>query len=101
MIVLDTDHISVLPYPEHPRCRWPQSRLQVAGEPLATTVITWEEQLRGWLAEIKRCTRFADQVRAYDRLLKLGDFFVSGGSFPLTFGRLKFASNCANSGSAW
>jgi tRNA(fMet)-specific endonuclease VapC len=74
MLILDTDHISVLRYPEHPRCGLLTARLQAAGE-AATTVITWEEQLRGWLAEIKRSGKFDDQVLAYAQLVKVFDFF--------------------------
>ncbi len=82
MIIVDTDYVTVLRYTDHPRCTSLQASLQAAGEPLATTVITWEEQLRGWLAEIARCRTFPDQVRAYDRLLKLADFIQDWTVLP-------------------
>jgi tRNA(fMet)-specific endonuclease VapC len=74
MIILDTDHLSVLHYTDHPRCALLVERLESANEPIATTVVAWEEQLRGWLAEINRSRTFRDQVSAYDRLGKLAAF---------------------------
>ena len=74
MIILDTDHLTVLRYSDHPRCARLNSRLQAAPHPVTTTVITWEEQLRGWLAEVKSSRTFQDQVVAYDQLLKLAHF---------------------------
>ena len=50
MILLDTDHFSVLRYNDDPRCAELTSRLLTCGDPrVATTVATLEEQLRGWL----------------------------------------------------
>src|SRR5437879_4511378 len=40
-----------------------------------TTVITFEEHMRGWLAEIRRARDVADQVKPYDQLIKLVRFF--------------------------
>ncbi len=54
MIVLDTDHLSVLKYDEHPRCRVLRERMNVSEDPFfATTIISAEEQMRGWLAKIQ------------------------------------------------
>jgi tRNA(fMet)-specific endonuclease VapC len=76
MILLDTDHVTILWYVEHPRCVALKTRLQsVVGEMVATTVITPEEQMRGWLAEIGRSRDVAKQVRAYEKLADLFRFF--------------------------
>ena len=51
MILLDTDHLSVLKYEEHPRCRTLRERMTASEDPVfATTIISAEEQMRGWLA---------------------------------------------------
>ena len=50
-------------------------RLQAAGEPVALTVISVEEQMRGWLAEIKKHKDVSQQISAYDRLIKMVQFF--------------------------
>jgi tRNA(fMet)-specific endonuclease VapC len=41
----------------------------------ATTVITFEEHMRGWLASIRRSRVVAGQVRPYDQLISLVRFF--------------------------
>jgi hypothetical protein len=63
-LVLDTDHVSELGYgtPVGLRLR---DRLLASGEDTATTIVTVEEQLRGWLAEIHR---LADLHRPNPRL---------------------------------
>ena len=86
MLVLDSDHVSVLRYPEHPRCTSLTARLQASGELLALTAITWEEQLRGWLAEIRRARRFLDQVPAYAELIKLLAFHQRWTILPFDVG---------------
>ncbi len=76
MILLDTDHFSVLRYNEHPRCAELTSRLLTCGDPrVATTVVTLEEQLRGWLSEIHRCRKSRDLIPLYDRLASIVEFF--------------------------
>jgi len=76
MILLDTDHVTVLRYVEHPRFVALNNRLQsVSGEAVATTVISLEEQLRGWLAEINRWRDVRMQIMAYENLVNLCHFF--------------------------
>jgi tRNA(fMet)-specific endonuclease VapC len=75
MILLDTDHLTVLRYVDHPRCAALTARLQSSEDrQVATTVISLEEQLRGWLAEIKRSHDVPKQVTAYQRLQKVFEF---------------------------
>jgi hypothetical protein len=52
-------------------------RIDTGGEEAATTVITVEEQLRGWLAEIHGLSDPRRQVPAYERLQHRIDFFAS------------------------
>ena len=55
MILLDTDHITVLAFPEHSQFQSLRERIdKTNGEIVAITVINIEEPLRGWLAEINR-----------------------------------------------
>jgi tRNA(fMet)-specific endonuclease VapC len=76
MILLDTDHFTILRYAEHPQCAGLVGRLRVFPEAeVATTVITLEEQMRGWLAEIRRARAFAKQVPYYLRLKRLVEVF--------------------------
>jgi hypothetical protein len=60
MIILDTDHLTLLRYEENPKCEILSGRLKASQQRLALTVISWEEQVRGWLAEINRSRTFVD-----------------------------------------
>lgn len=82
MIILDTDHLTVLRYTDHPRCTFLRARLQASDRLVFTTVVTWEEQLRGWLAEIKRCRSFHDQIIGYERLRLLAEFISDWELLP-------------------
>ena len=52
-------------------------KIASSGEPVATTIITVEEQLRGWLAEIHRLADPHRQILAYERLQRRIDFFAA------------------------
>lgn len=76
MILLDTDHVNVLKYPDHPRFVSLTTQLNTSDDQdIATTVITVEEQMRGWLAWIHRSDDVRRQVPAYQELLRLFAFF--------------------------
>ena len=75
MFVLDTDHISVLEGPDVALRQALVARLEPRADALFTTIISVEEQMRGWLAEIHRKNDPRQQVRAYARLVRLLDFF--------------------------
>jgi tRNA(fMet)-specific endonuclease VapC len=75
MILLDTDHLTVLMYPENPLCARLTARLAASNDQdIGTTIVNAEEQMRGWLAEINRLRAVHDQILPYDRLLRLLDF---------------------------
>jgi tRNA(fMet)-specific endonuclease VapC len=77
MIVLDTDHISILQHADsrvaaalHERLlRWPDGDV-------ATTAITLEEQSRSWLGLIGRYADVRRQVVYYDRFVATFRFFA-------------------------
>jgi tRNA(fMet)-specific endonuclease VapC len=76
MLVLDTDHLVELDRasPEGTTLR---AKLEGAGEAIATTIISAEEQLRGWLAQIHRTRDPHKQIAAYERLHRRIDFFAA------------------------
>lgn len=57
-------------------------RIEASGQEAATTIITVEEQLRGWLAEIHRLSDPHAQMLAYERLQQRIDFFASWTVLP-------------------
>ena len=67
MYILDTNHITVLGYSSPESFRLVQ-RLNDSGQDVVSTVITLEEQMRGWLAAINRTKDVFRQMVAYERL---------------------------------
>jgi len=68
MLVLDTDHMSVLEWGGD-RCAVLRERLaDVAPHEVATTIISYEEQIRGWMAYLARARNVVQEVQAYYRL---------------------------------
>jgi tRNA(fMet)-specific endonuclease VapC len=77
MIVLDTDHLSELQRPDSSRGVKLAERLeQQANRPVATTVVTVEEQLRGRLATIHKRPAGPEQVVHYTKLIELLEFLA-------------------------
>jgi tRNA(fMet)-specific endonuclease VapC len=75
MIILDTDHFTVLRYSDDSRYPILTQRLLASKDQrIVTTVVTVEEQMRGWLAEINRWRDIGRQRAAYDRLAMLVGF---------------------------
>ena len=76
MLVLDTDYLSLLQWSS------PTSRHQLLakirlshGEEVATTIVNYEEQTRGWMAVKASAKTVAREIAAYSRLKRhLDDF---------------------------
>jgi tRNA(fMet)-specific endonuclease VapC len=76
VIILDTDHFNILQVGSGPGYDALAARMDAsADQRFATTVITFEEHMRGWLAEVQRVRNIPEQVRPYDQLIKLVRFF--------------------------
>lgn len=75
MILLDTDHVTVLAIPADSRHKVLRRRLSLAfDEVCGLTIVSVEEQLRGWLAEVNRHRDVRRQIPAYQRLSQLVKF---------------------------
>lgn len=57
-------------------------RIQDSQQDTATTIITVEEQLRGWLAEIHKLAEPHRQIPAYARLERRIEFFAAWTILP-------------------
>ena len=69
MIVLDTDHMSLLEWTNSPIALKLARRLeQSASENIATTVVNYEEQFRGWLPFLSS-KKVKDQIEGYRKLI--------------------------------
>jgi tRNA(fMet)-specific endonuclease VapC len=78
MILLDTDHLTILKYTTSERCQRLKARLSAAvvtGESIGTTVINVEEQFRGWVFSLAKERLPQRWVNPYRELALLLDFF--------------------------
>lgn len=95
MFLLDTDHVTFLLRGSPEGLRIQGRMLSLTAREVGTTIITYEEQSRGWLSVISRAKSAAEQIEAYGRLEKHLDYFrritVHGFSAPaaVEFQRLR------------
>jgi tRNA(fMet)-specific endonuclease VapC len=77
MILIDTDHATLLKYPESQRGRRFISRLQAVpeSEVIGAPIISVEERMRGWLAVIAKEKTAVRQVVGYRELIRLLEFY--------------------------
>jgi tRNA(fMet)-specific endonuclease VapC len=77
IVVLDTDHLSVLQWQEQPACARLLARLDpLPPDDIATTIVSFQEQVQGWQAYLSRARRPEQIIRAYDRLERLWRSFL-------------------------
>jgi tRNA(fMet)-specific endonuclease VapC len=81
MLVLDTDHLVELDHGSIQGAALLQ-KLEDAGDEVVTTIISAEEQLRGWLAQIHRQHDPHQQIAAYQRLQRRLEFFAAWTVLP-------------------
>ena len=73
MILLDTDHFSVVVDARHASHARLVDQLRRANDAVALPIVAVEEQLRAWLAQVRRIHDVKKQVYPYDRLIRLVD----------------------------
>src|SRR5258706_13916311 len=76
VVILDTDHLTVIQRRAEPAYSRLRDRLsKFPPNAIQTTIISFEEQMRGWLALISRARNQSREVEAYERLQALMRFF--------------------------
>ncbi len=76
-VLLVTDHLSVLQWQEQPACDRLLERLdQLPPDDIATTIISFQEQIQGWHAYLSRARKAEQIVLAYARLEALWRSFL-------------------------
>jgi len=76
VIILDTDHFNILQIGKGTPYDTLAAHMDASPDQhFATTVVTFEEHMRGWLAGIRRARDVVSQVRPYDQLINLVRFF--------------------------
>ena len=84
MIILDTDHLSFLQRPRSQEAQRLVQRLRSSTDrEIATTIVSVEEQMRGWLQVIARYRDPMQQIAYYDKLIEFIRFFNTWTILPL------------------
>lgn len=68
MLILDSDHMSLLEWGGEQSAALRERLADCDPDDVATTIISYEEQIRGWMAYIAKAKSLAQQVEAYRRL---------------------------------
>ena len=70
-VLLDTDHLSVLQWQEQPACDRLLARLdRLPVDDVATSIVSFQEQVQGWQAYLNRAKKPNQIVEAYAKPLK-------------------------------
>lgn len=75
MIILDSDHLSILRYQSERAERLTERLNQSPIQPIGTAIVNVEEAMRGWLAAIAKERELERQLLAYRELGELFGFF--------------------------
>jgi tRNA(fMet)-specific endonuclease VapC len=68
MYILDTDHISIMDRGGSAAQPLLSRLILVKPNQVFTTIITYEEQMRGWLSYTAKTSSIAEQIAAYQKL---------------------------------
>jgi tRNA(fMet)-specific endonuclease VapC len=68
MLVLDTDHMSLLEWDSSSSATLRERLADLDERDVATTIVNYEEQVRGWMAYIAGARTVDAQIEAYRRL---------------------------------
>jgi tRNA(fMet)-specific endonuclease VapC len=68
MYILDTDHLSVLDRGGAKSQRLVERLANVSSSQVVTSIISYEEQMRGWLSYVAKSQSLQQQVEAYKQL---------------------------------
>lgn len=75
MIILDTDIFSLLQADRDPSVPALAARIRAAGDEVWVSIVSYEEEMRGWLSFLAKAGDEAKRVFAYDRLKEMLDDF--------------------------
>lgn len=76
-VLLDTDHLSVLQWQEQPACDRLLARLdRLPPDDIATSMVSFHEQVQGWLAYLNRARKPEQVTLAYAKLEAIWRWFL-------------------------
>jgi tRNA(fMet)-specific endonuclease VapC len=71
LLILDTDHLSILRSRTQPSFDRLEARLVKSPDEVVTTIVTLQEQMQGWLAYLNNARLPAQVLLAYDELREM------------------------------
>jgi tRNA(fMet)-specific endonuclease VapC len=78
MVILDTDHLTLMQEEESvAKANLRRRLIGIDSSEFATTIVTYEEQMRGWLAFKARAKNLTQEIAAYAKLRKHLDDYRS------------------------
>ncbi|MFT3880377.1 MAG: type II toxin-antitoxin system VapC family toxin [Gemmatales bacterium] len=88
MLLLDTDHITILQHASGERFERLRLRLQAVKdvEPVCVSIISIEEQMRGWMSVIAKERKVERQILSYRELGNLFTFYARFQRLPFEQG---------------
>jgi tRNA(fMet)-specific endonuclease VapC len=87
--LMDTDHVSLIGRGGEVSERIIARIVSLPSVSVAVSVVSYEEQMRGWMAEIARTASVERQMAAYARLDKMRDYYCSTPVVPFDTGALE------------
>jgi tRNA(fMet)-specific endonuclease VapC len=84
MYLLDTDHMSLLHRAGEAGDRIRRRLELTPADQIAVSIVTYEEQMRGWLADIARARTLEQQKPRYDELRHLVEVYSKTPMLPLS-----------------
>ena len=80
--LMDSDHVSLIDRADPEAARIVARISTLPPDSIAVSLISYEEQMRGWMAEIARMQSIDRQLAAYARLDKMRDYYCSTPVLP-------------------
>lgn len=82
MIILDTDCLSIFEREKHRESILRANLAHFDSEDISITIITYEEQMRGWMSYLSKSKSIEQQIIAYQRLNQFLENFRKIKVFP-------------------
>ncbi len=84
MYLLDTDHMSLIHRGGTESSRIGARLAHTPANQIAVCIVTYEEQVRGWLAYIAKARTIEQQKPRYDELLRMVELYCSTRILPFS-----------------
>jgi tRNA(fMet)-specific endonuclease VapC len=81
-VLLDTDHISILQYEDRAAATLQRRLAELPGEAVRVSIVSFQEQARGWLAYLHRARKREQVLKGYSDLQDLLKYYQAQEVMP-------------------